>query len=157
MSVRGADDIPWKENTPEARAALVNAPEPYSGLTFQTYPGVVPPELLAYVAALTESDRSLVLWGAQGVGKTALGIAVLRALAFAGDGSVFQWNVLTRPDQLPLGRGERPDPSPVWFERWSNLLALNRRQDWDEVGWFDQLDDVTALMLDDVNTETGTQ
>ena len=150
------DEIEMRWNTPGARAALINAPLPYAGLTFLTYPRVVPEALLAFVVDTRESG-SLVLYGAQGTGKTALGVAALRRFAAAGVGSQFQWNVLTAPDQAPLERGERPDPSPVWFERWSNLLALNRRQDWDEAGWFEQLGDVTVLMLDDVGAETGTQ
>lgn len=156
MSDLDKDVMPW--NTPGARAALVNAPEPFSGLSFATYPRAVPSEFLNYVAFLAESSRlrkSVVLHGAAGSGKTGLGVCMLRALAEAGVGDAFQWNVLTAPGAAAEAE-EAPTPSPVWFERWSRLLARNRREHWDEEGWFEQLDGVDVLMLDDVGVDTGT-
>jgi DNA replication protein DnaC len=54
------------------------------------------------------------------------------------------------------GEGRR-EPSPVWFESFSRLLRLQRRQSWDEQGWFDDLEqNVSVLMLDDVGVDAGT-
>jgi len=147
--------MPW--NTPASRAARVNAPEPYAGLGFATYPRPVPAPLLSLAADAPAAPLSLVLYGAQGTGKTGLGVALLRQFAEAGAGDLFQWNVLTAPDQAAPESGECPFPAPCWFERWSRLLARNRREHWDEEGWFEQLEDVAVLMLDDVGAETGTQ
>jgi DNA replication protein DnaC len=151
-------EMPW--NTPDSRAARVNAPEPYAQLGFDTYPRPVPEALMTFASdtlSAPESPLSIVLYGAQGAGKTGLGVALLRRFAEAGFGDLFQWNVLTKPDPLPLELGETAEPSPCWFERWSRLLARNRREHWDEEGWFEQLEGVTVLMLDDVGAETGTQ
>lgn len=151
MSDLDATMMPW--NTPAARAALVNVPEPYAGLTFETYPRPVPALIAKYAAY--DTDKGLVLHGAQGTGKTALAICILRQRACSGFGSMFQWNVLTAPQAL-CEEGESPAPAPVWFERWSRLLAQNRRERWDEAGWFEQLEDVSVLMLDDIGVDTGT-
>lgn len=147
-------EMPW--NTPESRVELINAPEPFAGVRLNTYPRGVPPEIQRYVENAADTDRSIVLHGAQGVGKTGLGVCVLRSLASAGFGSLFQWNVLTTPGQK-YEPDEKLEPSPCWFERWSRLLARNRREHWDEEGWFDQLENVTVLMLDDIGVDTGTQ
>ena len=157
MSDLDRAEMPW--NTPEAREALTNVPAPYAALGFQTYLRAVPEALRTFVADTVAEPRSLVLYGAQGVGKTGLGIAVLRSFASAGFGDLFQWNVLTASGARDAAENgeECDDPSPVWFERWSRLLARNRREHWDEEGWFEQLERVTVLMLDDVGAETGTQ
>ncbi len=149
--------MPW--NTAEARAARVNAPAPYARLEIATYPHEVPAALRTFVAdaRVLSPPRSLILHGKQGAGKTALGIILLQMFAAAGAGSLFQWNVLTAPRRVPDAPGEEAEPSPCWFERWSRILARNRREHWDEEGWFEQLENVTVLLLDDISVETGTQ
>lgn len=168
-------------NTPEARASLVNAPAWTDGLTVLTYPGGVPSALTAWLGGLltvcvraaaplgrdispvpSRSYRpapSVALWGPVGAGKTGLGIAALRALAAAGVGSAFYWNMVTGPGlRAAVDAGDAvARPSPCWYESWPRLLALHRRERWDEESWFDQLEErVAVLMLDDVGVDAGT-
>lgn len=153
------DDVVCKWNTPERRAEIVNAPEPFQGFTFASYPRDVPHDFSTYAATTASSNmrRSVILHGTQGSGKTGLGVCALQMFARQRVGSLFQWNVLTAERATPVEKDEQVFPAPCWFERWSAILARNRRADWDEVGWFDALDDVTVLMLDDIGSETGTE
>jgi hypothetical protein len=158
--VNDLDNTPMGWNTAAARAALVNAPLPHLGLTFATYPRAVPHDLFRWAEPSPAANmrRGLVLYGAPGSGKTGLGISALFLLAAAGVGSTFWWNMVTAPgSRAAVESGEeKPQPSPVWFERWPRLLAQHRRETWDEAGWFEQLDRVTVLMLDDVGVDAGT-
>jgi DNA replication protein DnaC len=101
----------------------------------------------------------LVMFGDAGLGKTALGVALLRQLAADCVGGMHQWNMVTHPDVI-RGWESGEDPrmlAPCWFERFSHLLRLQRRQSWDEEGWFEQLQrDVRVLMLDDIGVDAGT-
>src|SRR5216684_8516925 len=127
-----------------------------AGLTLATYAEkrAVPDELSEW---LSDPDRrSLVMYGRPGRGKTGLGLGLLRELAARGVGSMFAWNIVTSPQlRARVASGEYPEkPSPCWFERWSRLLALQKRTKWDEEGWFEQLEErVTVLMLDDVGVD----
>ena len=162
-------------NTPEARSALINAPAWTAGLGLGTYPEGVPRALAEWLkrrgcaAQVTPSGgsdapalvehTSLALYGHVGAGKTGLGVCALRALAAAGVGSRFVWNMVTGPGlRAAVDSGEVQGlPSPCWFESWPRLLALHRRERWDEEGWFSLLEErVAALMLDDVGIDAGT-
>jgi len=152
------DNVVCAWNTPDHRAQLTNTPRSFGGFSFASYPRTVPQDFSKYVASTSASNsrRSVVLHGTQGSGKTGLGVCALSTFARQGVGSLFQWNVLTAERTTPVEKDEQVFPSPCWFERWSSILARNRKTDWDEVGWFESLDDVTVLMLDDVGVETGT-
>jgi len=155
-------------NTPEARAALVNAPRWTEGLHFGTYPRNVPDmDNVPDAAGVSDNERSsgwssrddsVILYGGVGVGKTGLGVCLLRDRARAGVGSTFQWNMVTGPGlRAGVEAGDiKREPSPCWFESWPRLLALHRRDRWDEEGWFEQLEGVASLMLDDVGVDAGT-
>lgn len=173
------DAVAW--NTADARAAAVNAPGWSDGLRVATFPGF-PGGACAAVTdwlgdaaeasgALARGDSStrpsasqgpltsVALWGHVGTGKTGLGACALRALARAGVGSTFYWNMVTGPGlAAAVATGDvKRDPSPCWFESWPRLLAKQRRQSWDEESWFDVLEErVAALMLDDVGVDAGT-
>lgn len=102
---------------------------------------------------------SVVLWGTVGSGKTGLGSCALASLAALGAGSTFYWNMATGAGvAAAIAAGDlKRRPSPCWFESWSRLLSLYRRERFDEEGWFDQLEErVSVLMLDDVGVDTGT-
>lgn len=151
------DRMEW--NTPEARAARTNAPAWCDGLLFGTYPRLGP-ELKAVAEWASRAETNLVLYGKAGLGKTGLGVCALRRLAARGFGSAFQWNIVTSPEVVAAvlsGEDERL-LAPCWFERFSRLLTMNRRPEWDAADWFQQLEEsVACLMLDDVGTDTGTQ
>jgi DNA replication protein DnaC len=158
--VNDLDNTPMEWNTAAAREALVNAPLPHFDFTFGTYPREVPPDVLIWAegAAHDGARRGLVLHGAPGSGKTGLGVCALFRLASAGVGSMFHWNMVTAPgvrETVKSGE-EKQRPSPVWFERWPRLLARHRGARWDEDEWFEQLEGVTVLMLDDVGVDAGT-
>ena len=155
-------------NTPEARAAAVNSPAWSSALTLSSHPrlpGVLRDWLRVRDCLTVHGARdlavtpaSLVLWGRTGAGKTGLACCALRALAAAGWGSTFYWNLVTAPRPSAAASDEgRVRPSPCWFESWPRLLALHRRARWDEEAWFDLLEErVAALVLDDVGVDVGT-
>lgn len=150
------DDQSMPHNTPEAREVLVNAPAWADGMTFSTYPRK-PPDEFSDVVCL--HPRSAVLYGPPGSGKTGLAVGALRSLARLGVGSTFYWNMVTGPgNREAVASGEEQVRlSPCWFESWPRLLALHRRERWDEEGWFEQLEErVTVLVLDDVGVDAGT-
>ncbi len=157
------DKVAMPYNTPDERARIVNAPAWTAGLTLVTYPRPIPMDLIEWVTgAGTVSPyghRGLVLYGPVGTGKTGVGVSALRILARSGVGSTFQWNMVTSPGvRAAVDSGDdRGEPSPCWFESWSRLLSLYRRETWDEQGWFDKLKDcVDVLMLDDIGVDVGT-
>jgi DNA replication protein DnaC len=164
--MRDLDSVALPHNTPDSRAALVNAPRWADGYTLETFVvaagTTAPSEFAGWLSASVaerSAQRSVVLYGPPGSGKTGLGVCALRALARAAVGSTFQWNMSTSPGvRAAVESGEdQAEPSPCWFERWSRLLALYRRERWDEEGWFEQLERaVTVLMLDDIGVDAGT-
>jgi DNA replication protein DnaC len=167
MTVEKKDLDNWAVNwnTPTARREVINAPTSMDGMSFDSYRAldrVVPDALIEWLRANlgAKARKSVVLYGEPGVGKTSLGVCALREFASACVGKMFAWNMATAPGvRAAIASGEdKQKPSPVWFERWSRLLAQHRREHWDEAGWFELLDDrVTILMLDDITVETSTQ
>lgn len=156
------DILGW--NTPEARSGLINAPAVMRTLTLETYAArahqPVPEGVLDWLARIgTPEQRNLLLCGKPGRGKTGLGIGLLRVLAERKVGSMFRWNLATAPGvrkAIAEGRSKEK-PSPCWFERWPRLLSLQKRNSWDEEGWFELLDEcTTVLMLDDIGIDAGT-
>jgi len=166
---RNLDNWAVKWNTPAARCAVINTPTSMDAFSFGSYirdVGAVPDALVAWLDANRQAAvqsarrRSLILYGKPGTGKTGLGVCALRELAAACVGKMFTWNMATSPGvRASVASGEDPQrPSPVWFERWSRLLLHHRSAKWDELGWFEQIEDrVTVLMLDDITVDTGTQ
>lgn len=164
------DDRAMPHNTPEARAALVNAPWWAALFTFATFPGAVPEMFVKW----TNGDRcagmhdtsGAVLYGPAGGGKTSLGIDALKFLARLGYGSTFYWNMVTAPGyDDPSEPGEPQLPSPCWFISWATFLASLRPRGnregsvsfISEAVWFADLEErVLALMLDDVDVDAGT-
>lgn len=152
----GLDTVSMPHNVPEVRETLVNAPAWAGGMTLGTYPHPLPDGYLDLVSAL---PRSFALYGPVGRGKTVLAVCALRAHARRGAGSTFYWNMVTGVgNRTAVERGDRaPRLAPCWFESWSRLLSLHRREKWDEEGWFEQLEErVSVLVLDDVGVDAGT-
>jgi hypothetical protein len=152
-------------NTSEVRAASTNTPAWTEDLTF---PSWTPAPLHEWVGNLARASHahprrwastSLALHGSFGTGKTGVGSCALRALAVEGVGSTFYWNMVTGPilrAQVEAGEAAKL-PSPCWYESWSRLLSLHRRERWDEESWFSHLEErVGVLMLDDVGVDAGT-
>lgn len=155
------DDLNMKWNTPDARMALINAPEQMAEYSLESFSKLrqIPTEVTTWLDFEKNPTSSLILSGIMGRGKTGLGIGILRELARRGVGDRFEWNLSTGPLLLKkIAAGEvEQEPSPVWFVRWQRLLAQERRQKLEEAGWFDLLDEnVTVLMIDDIGVETGT-
>lgn len=152
-------------NTPERREAVLNIPDSMKDLTLATYADraqrPVPAGVMEWIDEVgTAAQRSLVLYGEPGRGKTGLGIGALRRLARGNVGKTFRWNMNTNPlllAKIEVGTFEQTHLSPCWFERWPRLLALQGRRNWDEASWFEKLEeDVACLMLDDISVDTGT-
>lgn len=153
--------------TADARRAATNVPEPYRALTLQGHPdAAASAKVSAWVADVVGGSerRGLVLFGPAGSGKTGLACCAAAALAGAGVGSRFQWNVVTSPAYVESMRHDDVDVdgelSPVWFERFSNVLAMGRGRG-ASLGtlelWVEAVHDVvSALVLDDVAVEAGT-
>lgn len=151
-----------RTNGPDERVARINAPPWTDSFTLDGYPRDVPASYREWRLQIEDPAArrgGLILHGDPGLGKTVLGVCALRSLAAQGYGSTFQWNMVTAPGvRRGVESGEEDEElAPCWFEHFSTLLALHRRERWDEQGWFERLDEhVSALMLDDIGVDAGT-
>jgi len=148
----------FRWNTPESRFALLGVPEWGKDYSFASFPGTVPPEVLAWAAE--REPRGLILYGAGSRGKTGLGISILRSLVtptpLPGE-RLEQWNMMTIP-LLPGASMEGITPdyigAPCHFVQWDRVLEKYRRERFDQTAWFDGLNtDIDVLMIDDVSAE----
>jgi DNA replication protein DnaC len=169
---------PWRSNTAARRVDLIQRrlPDHIRDLELGTHPNV-PVRVLSWLGDDCRlPNRSLILYGEPGGGKTAIGGAILKEYARRGlgmddnhpGGALDQWNACT--GFTTETGGWVPQPAPVSFFTWERACREWRRRlrptrrpldDMDEYRDHEFLDWITAckvqlLMLDDVDSGTFT-
>ena len=146
--------------TPERRASLIgDVPETvlqYARLGLSANPNIsarVCEDWLRRRLTLPPGDGNppgLILFSPEsGTGKSTLMVALLRALAEAGVGDRFTWNVGPEPEEDREGC-EVPMPYPVSYQFWPRLAEGFNRNDFDRDPWLTTIDRLSAVGLDEV-------